>query len=158
MYPPDSPAWRRVFVATARRSFQRSLCFSISPASGIALGREGPNVKALVPVGCSAALAAAFNTPIAAVLFSLEEIPGDFHAPVLGSVVRVRQRPGWFCIYHAGSEKALTGGSILLVSYRRRSKLELLRSAVCERYDTPSPSRLKRRLQPRLAAPHSTYL
>ena len=45
------------------------------------------NVKALVPVGCAAALAAAFNTPIAAVLFSLEEILGDLHAPVLGSVV-----------------------------------------------------------------------
>jgi chloride channel protein, CIC family len=84
------------------------LCCSISLASGIALGREGPSVqigagiasvigraaglsparvKALVPVGCSAALAAAFNTPIAAVLFSLEEILGDMHAPVLGSVV-----------------------------------------------------------------------
>jgi CIC family chloride channel protein len=32
-------------------------------------------------------LAAAFNTPIAAVLFSLEEILGDLHAAVLGSVV-----------------------------------------------------------------------
>ncbi|MGI8746242.1 MAG: chloride channel protein [Bryobacteraceae bacterium] len=84
------------------------LCCSASLASGIALGREGPsvqigagiasvigrrfglsatNVKALLPVGCSAALAAAFNTPIAAVLFSLEEILGDLHAPVLGSVV-----------------------------------------------------------------------
>jgi CIC family chloride channel protein len=84
------------------------LCCSISLASGIALGREGPSVqigagiasvigrrfglsprqvKALVPVGCSAALAAAFNTPIAAVLFSLEEILGDFDAPVLGSIV-----------------------------------------------------------------------
>ncbi len=84
------------------------LCCAISLASGIALGREGPsvqigagiasaigrrfglsaaNVKALVPVGCAAALAAAFNTPIAAVLFSLEEILGDMHAPVLGSVV-----------------------------------------------------------------------
>ncbi|MEZ4588729.1 MAG: chloride channel protein [Gemmatimonadales bacterium] len=81
---------------------------SASLASGIALGREGPSVqigsglasvigrrlglttaqiKALVPVGGSAALAAAFNTPIAAVLFSLEEIMGDLHAPVLGSVV-----------------------------------------------------------------------
>ena len=37
-------------------------------------------MKALVPVGCAAALAAAFNTPIAAVLFSLEEIMGDLHA------------------------------------------------------------------------------
>ena len=84
------------------------ICCSITLASGIPLGREGPsvqigagiasvigrrfglspaNVKALVPVGCAAALAAAFNTPIAAVLFSLEEILGDMHAPVLGSVV-----------------------------------------------------------------------
>lgn len=83
------------------------LC-SVSLASGIALGREGPSVhvgagiasvlgrrlglsassvKALVPVGASAALAAAFNTPIAAVLFSLEEVMGDMHAPVLGSIV-----------------------------------------------------------------------
>ena len=83
-------------------------CCSASLASGIALGREGPSVqvgaglgsvisrrlglgkervKALVPVSCSAALAAAFNTPIAAVLFSLEEIMGDLNAPVLGSAV-----------------------------------------------------------------------
>src|SRR5205085_7316520 len=41
----------------------------------------------LLPVGASAALAAAFNTPIAAVLFSLEEVMGDMHAPVLGSIV-----------------------------------------------------------------------
>jgi CIC family chloride channel protein len=84
------------------------LCCTTSLASGIALGREGPSVhigagiasvlargfglgpdrvKALIPVGCAAALAAAFNTPIAAVLFSLEEILGDLHARVLGTVV-----------------------------------------------------------------------
>ncbi len=77
-------------------------------ASGLSLGREGPSVqigaglasvlgrrlglgqeriKQLIPVGAAAALAAAFNTPIAAVLFSLEEIMGDLHAPLLGSVV-----------------------------------------------------------------------
>src|SRR5208337_3512847 len=33
------------------------------------------------------AIAAAFNTPLAAVLFSLEEITGDLYAPVMGAVV-----------------------------------------------------------------------
>ena len=83
-------------------------CSSLSLASGIALGREGPtvhigagiasvlgrrlglgprSVRALIPVGTAAALAAAFNTPISAVLFTLEEILSDLHAPVLGSIV-----------------------------------------------------------------------
>jgi len=83
-------------------------CTSATLASGIPLGREGPavqvgagiasvlgrwlglrpeKVKALLPVGATAAVAAAFNTPLAAVLFSLEEVVGDLHAPVLGSVV-----------------------------------------------------------------------
>ena len=83
-------------------------CTSATLASGIPLGREGPavqvgaglasvlgrklglrpeKVKALLPVGAAAAVAAAFNTPLAAVLFALEEVVGDLHAPVLGSVV-----------------------------------------------------------------------
>jgi chloride channel protein, CIC family len=83
-------------------------CTSVTLASGIPLGREGPSVqvgaglasllgrklglspekvKALIPVGAAAAIAAAFNTPLAAVLFALEEVVGDLHAPVLGSVV-----------------------------------------------------------------------
>ncbi|MGJ5817739.1 chloride channel protein [Paludibaculum fermentans] len=95
------------------------VCCSTSLASGIALGREGPSVqigagiasvlgrrcglqgddvKALIPVGCSAALAAAFNTPIAAVLFSLEEILGDLHAPVLGSVV-ISSATSWMVLH-----------------------------------------------------------
>ncbi len=91
-----------------RTVFGKFFCSSASLASGIALGREGPSVhigagiasvlgrrlglppekvKGLLPVGAAAALAAAFNTPIAAVLFSLEEVMGDLHAPLLGSVV-----------------------------------------------------------------------
>jgi len=88
--------------------FGKFFCTSVTLASGIPLGREGPSVqvgagiasvlgrflglstdkvKSLLPVGAAAAIAAAFNTPMAAVLFSLEEIVGDLHAPVLGSVV-----------------------------------------------------------------------
>src|SRR5271157_3328762 len=83
-------------------------CTSATLASGIPLGREGPSVqvgggiasvlgrlvglrseqvKNLIPVGAAAAIAAAFNTPLAAVLFALEEIVGDLHAPVMGAVV-----------------------------------------------------------------------
>lgn len=91
-----------------RTVFGKFFCTSTTLASGIPLGREGPSVqvgsgiasvlgralglrpervKALLPVGAAAAIAAAFNTPLAAVLFALEEIVGDLHAPVLGSVV-----------------------------------------------------------------------
>jgi chloride channel protein, CIC family len=112
-----------LFVNEGRISFRTVLgkffCCSASLASGIALGREGPSahmgaglasviarnsglsqeqVKALVPVGCSAALAAAFNTPIAAVLFSLEEVMGDLHASVLGSAV-VSSATAWMVLH-----------------------------------------------------------
>jgi chloride channel protein, CIC family len=95
-------------VITAGTTFGKFFCTSATLASGIPLGREGPSVqvgagiasilgrrlglppyrvKALIPVGAAAAIAAAFNTPLAAVLFALEEIVGDLNAPVLGSVV-----------------------------------------------------------------------
>src|SRR5271157_1137613 len=93
---------------TLRTVLGKFFCTSATLASGIPLGREGPSVqvgagigsvlgrwlglrpekvKALIPVGAAAAIAAAFNTPMAAVLFSLEEVMGDMHAPILGSVV-----------------------------------------------------------------------
>src|SRR6266705_5173546 len=95
----------RILLRTVLGKF---FCTSATLASGIPLGREGPSVqvgagiasvlgrllglrseqiKNLIPVGAAAAIAAAFNTPLAAVLFSLEEIMGDLHAPVMGSVV-----------------------------------------------------------------------
>jgi CIC family chloride channel protein len=51
------------------------------------LGLRPEQVKKLIPVGAAAAIAAAFNTPLAAVLFALEEIVGDLNAPVMGAVV-----------------------------------------------------------------------
>jgi chloride channel protein, CIC family len=93
---------------TIRTVLGKFFCTATTLACGIPLGREGPSVqvgagiasvlgrqlglsaervKALLPVGAAAAVAAAFNTPLAAVVFSLEEITGDLHAPILGSVV-----------------------------------------------------------------------
>src|SRR5208282_3481458 len=93
---------------TLRTVVGKFFCTSATLASGIPLGREGPSVqvgagigsvlgrllglsseqvKKLIPVGAAAAIAAAFNTPLAAVLFSLEEIVGDLNAPVMGAVV-----------------------------------------------------------------------
>ncbi|MFZ0796378.1 MAG: chloride channel protein [Terriglobales bacterium] len=93
---------------TLRTVLGKFFCTSATLASGIPLGREGPSVqvgggigsvfgrllglrteqvKNLIPVGAAAAIAAAFNTPLAAVVFALEEIMGDLHAPVMGAVV-----------------------------------------------------------------------
>jgi CIC family chloride channel protein len=93
---------------TLRTVLGKFFCTSATLASGIPLGREGPSVqvgagiasvlgrflglrpekvKSLLPVGAAAAIAAAFNTPLAAVLFALEEIVSDLNAPILGSVV-----------------------------------------------------------------------
>jgi CIC family chloride channel protein len=95
-------------IISLRTVLGKFFCTSATLASGIPLGREGPSVqvgagiasllgrwlglspekvKSLIPVGAAAAVAAAFNTPLAAVLFALEEVVGDLNAPVLASVV-----------------------------------------------------------------------
>lgn len=81
---------------------------ALSLSSGMSLGREGPTaaisagigsffgqqfklskrkVKALVAIGSAGGIAAAFNTPIAAVVFTLEEVVGDLNAKVLGNII-----------------------------------------------------------------------
>ena len=88
--------------------FGKFLTGVLCVGSGHSMGREGPSVQigaglasaigqwfglspsrvqSLVPVGAAAALAAAFNTPVAAVLFALEEIIGDMNAGLIGSTV-----------------------------------------------------------------------
>jgi CIC family chloride channel protein len=95
-------------VIPARVPLGKFLTGLLCIGSGHSLGREGPSVQIgaglasvvgrwarvsparvrdLVPVGAAGALAAAFNTPVAAVLFALEEIIGDLNAALIGSTV-----------------------------------------------------------------------
>ena len=119
---------------------------SLGLASGLALGREGPSVqvgsgiasvlgrklglspasvKSLVPVGAAAALAAAFNTPIAAVLFTLEEVMGDMHAPVLGSIV-LSSATSWMMLHFLLGDEPL----FHVPAYQLKSPLEFPAYAV----------------------------
>jgi chloride channel protein, CIC family len=129
-----------------RTVFGRFFCSSVTLASGIALGREGPSVhiggglasvlgrrlglnpkrvRDLIPVGASAALAAAFNTPVAAVLFSLEEVMGDLHAPVLGSIV-LSSATSWIVLHLLLGDEPL----FHVPSYQLVSPVEFISYAV----------------------------
>ncbi|HEX5229232.1 MAG TPA: chloride channel protein [Bryobacteraceae bacterium] len=131
---------------TFRTVLGKFSCCSASLASGIALGREGPSVQVgagiasvlgrrlglgpsrireLIPVGAAAALAAAFNTPVAAVLFTLEEVMGDLHAPVLGSAV-LASATSWVTMHLVLGDEPL----FHVPSYQLVSPIEFLTYAV----------------------------
>lgn len=131
---------------TFRTVLGKFTCCSASLASGIALGREGPSVQVgagiasvlgrrlglgpsrireLIPVGAAAALAAAFNTPVAAVLFTLEEVMGDLHAPVLGSTV-LASATAWVTMHLVLGDEPL----FHVPSYQLVSPIEFLTYAV----------------------------
>ncbi|HEX7478119.1 MAG TPA: chloride channel protein [Polyangiales bacterium] len=91
-----------------RDAMGKFLIATIQIGTGSSLGREGPtvhicaglstwlgrvfaispqNVRRLLPVGAAAGIAAAFNAPIAAVTFVVEEIIGDLDQTLLSGVV-----------------------------------------------------------------------
>jgi CIC family chloride channel protein len=91
-----------------RTVFAKFAACSVSIGSGNSLGPEDPalqmgagvaswlgrafalpkeHLRLIVPVGAAAGIAAAFNTPITAVLFVVEEVIGSWNASVLGSIV-----------------------------------------------------------------------
>ncbi len=91
-----------------RDAFGKFWIASLQIGSGASLGREGPTVqicagatsllaratgipaksaRRLLPVGVAAGIAAAFNAPIAAVTFTIEEIVGSLDHAVLSGVV-----------------------------------------------------------------------
>ncbi len=59
----------------------------VASAMGRLFSLSKKNLQQLIPVGAAAGLAAAFNTPITAVIFTLEEVVGNINAPILGSTV-----------------------------------------------------------------------
>ena len=104
-------AWRPVWV--------KFVAGAISLGGGASLGREGPTVflssgvasqiagragimkqkrRPATAVGAAAGLAAAFNTPLAAVSFVLEELLGDMNSRILGRVV-LASLTGAFTVY-----------------------------------------------------------
>jgi CIC family chloride channel protein len=115
---------------------------ALNIGTGASLGREGPTVQicaaiasllgrmfaisrkrlqSLVPVGAAAGLAAAFNTPIASVTFTLEEILGDTAGKPLGSIVIA-------AVIAAVIERSILGEHALfsVPAYKLNNALELL--------------------------------
>ncbi|RYZ07569.1 MAG: chloride channel protein [Myxococcales bacterium] len=91
-----------------RDSIGKLFVASLQIGSGASLGREGPTVqicsglasalgrfgrlsprnrRRLLPVGAAAGVAAAFNAPIAAVTFTIEEVVGNLDQTVLSGVI-----------------------------------------------------------------------
>ncbi len=91
-----------------RTMFGKFICTALALGSGYSLGPEDPSLqigaaisstisrrfrlspehlRLFAPVGAAAGLAAAFNAPITALLFVIEEIVGNWNASVLGSIV-----------------------------------------------------------------------
>ena len=94
--------------ARLRDSVGKFFVGALQIGSGASLGREGPTVqicagvasslgqaaalsrdylRRLLPVGAAAGIAAAFNAPIAAVTFTIEEVVGDLDQTVLSGVI-----------------------------------------------------------------------
>ncbi|HEY0191129.1 MAG TPA: chloride channel protein, partial [Kofleriaceae bacterium] len=63
------------------------ICAGVATGLGRLFGVSSRNVKRLIPVGAAAGIAAAFNAPIAAVTFTIEEIVGTLDQTLLSGVI-----------------------------------------------------------------------
>lgn len=93
-----------------RAAVSKFVLGTLSIGSGASLGREGPTVQisaaiassvgrwfglaprqvmSLIPLGCAGGIAAAFNTPLAAIVFAIEEIMGDLKHRAFAGIVMV---------------------------------------------------------------------
>jgi chloride channel protein, CIC family len=124
----------------------KMLLAAFNIGAGASLGREGPTVQicagiaslagrvfaisrrslqSLIPIGAAAGLAAAFNTPIAAVTFTLEEILGDSAGKPLGSIVIA-------AVIAAVIERSILGENAILSApaYKLNAAIELVAYAL----------------------------
>lgn len=100
--------WKELGFLPFRSTLVKFVAGMLSIGGGSSLGREGPSVfigsgvasnvagllgtprrerRAPTLMGASAGLAAAFNTPMAAITFAIEEVVGDMNSRYLGRVV-----------------------------------------------------------------------
>src|SRR5258707_2610967 len=63
------------------------ICAGIASRVGRLAGVSSQNLRRLLPVGAAAGIAAAFNAPIAAVTFTIEEIVGNLDQTLLSGVI-----------------------------------------------------------------------
>lgn len=100
--------WKEFGVMHKREAMVKLLASSITLGSGVSLGPEGPSIqigaatmstaagaagiakqarRAWCAAGAAAGLAAVFNAPLAGIAFIMEEVIGDLHSRLLGTVV-----------------------------------------------------------------------
>src|SRR5215470_13130420 len=101
------------------------ICAAIGAALGKAARQPARIVRALISVGAAAGIAAAFNTPIAAITFAMEEIIGDLNHQLVGAIVVAS-------VAAAVVERALLGGrpSLLVPNYSLGNWRELFAYAL----------------------------
>jgi CIC family chloride channel protein len=63
------------------------ICAGVASTLGRSAALSRENLRRLLPVGVAAGIAAAFNAPIAAITFTLEEVVGDLDQAVLAWIV-----------------------------------------------------------------------
>lgn len=63
------------------------ICAGVASSLGRGAALSRDNLRRLLPVGAAAGIAAAFNAPIAAVTFTIEEIVGDLDQAILSWIV-----------------------------------------------------------------------
>lgn len=130
--------WKELGYVPLRPVLIKFIAGVLSIGGGSSLGREGPSVflggglasvlsgytgvpkrlrRGAIVIGASAGLAAAFNTPLAAITFVLEEIVGDISSRSIGRVV-LSAVIGAFVVYAiVGRQPAFSLPSVDQVSW-----------------------------------------